>query len=146
MTTRLEPAGKLGAAATAVAVVNGPQDELFDWDAVDWRACERQVQRPVAMLSPDLDRTVAELESRGLLTHPHTSAGRVPTERGYRYFAADVLEHISRLTDLAHIKDGDEAIINAPLDVLGINFYTPSYVSAKPGTPDNAAVAMKSSG
>jgi heat-inducible transcriptional repressor len=34
---------------------------------------------------------LAELEARGLLTHPHTSAGRVPTERGYRFFAADVL-------------------------------------------------------
>jgi heat-inducible transcriptional repressor len=35
---------------------------------------------------------LAELEAQGLLTHPHTSAGRVPTERGYRFFAADVLE------------------------------------------------------
>jgi len=35
---------------------------------------------------------LAELESQGLLTHPHTSAGRVPTERGYRFFAADALE------------------------------------------------------
>jgi len=34
---------------------------------------------------------LAELESQGLLTHPHTSAGRVPTERGYRFFAADAL-------------------------------------------------------
>src|SRR5205085_11414135 len=33
---------------------------------------------------------LAELESLGLLTHPHTSAGRVPTERGYRFYA-DVL-------------------------------------------------------
>ena len=37
---------------------------------------------------------LAELESHGLLTHPHTSAGRVPTERGYRFFAADVLERM----------------------------------------------------
>jgi heat-inducible transcriptional repressor len=37
---------------------------------------------------------LAELESRGLLTHPHTSAGRVPTERGYRFFAADTLERM----------------------------------------------------
>jgi beta-glucosidase len=50
-------------------------------------------------------------------------------------YPADVLEHISRITDLSFIKDGDEAIINAPIDVLGINFYTPSYVSAKPGHP-----------
>ena len=35
---------------------------------------------------------LAELESLGLLTHPHTSAGRVPTEAGYRFFADEVLE------------------------------------------------------
>jgi heat-inducible transcriptional repressor len=34
---------------------------------------------------------LAELESLGLLTHPHTSAGRVPTERGYRYYADELL-------------------------------------------------------
>ena len=34
---------------------------------------------------------LAELEARGLLTHPHTSAGRVPTERGYRFYADELL-------------------------------------------------------
>jgi heat-inducible transcriptional repressor len=34
---------------------------------------------------------LAELESLGLLTHPHTSAGRVPTELGYRYYADGLL-------------------------------------------------------
>ena len=29
---------------------------------------------------------MAILEELGYLTHPHTSAGRVPTEKGYRYF------------------------------------------------------------
>ena len=29
---------------------------------------------------------LAFLEEEGLLTHPHTSAGRVPTDHGYRYF------------------------------------------------------------
>jgi heat-inducible transcriptional repressor len=28
----------------------------------------------------------AELEDEGYLTHPHTSAGRVPTDKGYRYY------------------------------------------------------------
>jgi RNA-directed DNA polymerase len=45
MTTKLEPADKLGAAATSVVVVNGPQDELLDWNAVDWRAHEQNVRR-----------------------------------------------------------------------------------------------------
>ena len=30
---------------------------------------------------------LAELESLGLLTHPHTSAGRIPTDSGYRFYA-----------------------------------------------------------
>jgi heat-inducible transcriptional repressor len=34
---------------------------------------------------------LAELETLGLLTHPHTSAGRVPTELGYRYYADELL-------------------------------------------------------
>ena len=34
---------------------------------------------------------LAELEDRGLLTHPHTSAGRVPTDLGYRYFIESLM-------------------------------------------------------
>jgi beta-glucosidase len=50
-------------------------------------------------------------------------------------YPADMLQHMSRFTDLTFIEDGDLETINAPIDVLGINFYQPSYVSAKPGTP-----------
>jgi heat-inducible transcriptional repressor len=35
---------------------------------------------------------LAELERLGLLTHPHTSAGRVPTEAGYRVYVDALLE------------------------------------------------------
>src|SRR6266853_2846863 len=35
---------------------------------------------------------LAELEALGLLTHPHTSAGRVPTESGYRLYADGLLK------------------------------------------------------
>ncbi len=34
---------------------------------------------------------LANLEEAGLLAHPHTSAGRVPTEAGYRYFVDRLL-------------------------------------------------------
>jgi heat-inducible transcriptional repressor len=34
---------------------------------------------------------LANLEDLGLLQHPHTSAGRVPTESGYRYFVDRLL-------------------------------------------------------
>ena len=35
---------------------------------------------------------LANLEELGLLQHPHTSAGRVPTDRGYRFFVDGLLE------------------------------------------------------
>lgn len=34
---------------------------------------------------------LAVLETLGLLTHPHTSAGRVPTDLGYRYFIESLM-------------------------------------------------------
>ncbi len=34
---------------------------------------------------------MAVLEDKGYLTHPHTSAGRVPTEKGYRYFVEKLM-------------------------------------------------------
>jgi heat-inducible transcriptional repressor len=35
---------------------------------------------------------MADLEKRGYLTHPHTSAGRIPTAEGYRYFVKHLME------------------------------------------------------
>jgi len=35
---------------------------------------------------------LAALEAAGYLTHPHTSAGRVPTETGYRYYVDRLME------------------------------------------------------
>jgi heat-inducible transcriptional repressor len=34
---------------------------------------------------------LAVLEERGLLAHPHTSAGRIPTDAGYRYYVDELL-------------------------------------------------------
>jgi len=44
-------------------------------------------------LSPATIRNVmADLEDLGLLTQPHTSAGRIPTEEGFRYYVEHLLE------------------------------------------------------
>ncbi len=37
---------------------------------------------------------LADLEAAGLLTHPHTSAGRVPTESGYRYYVESIVDSV----------------------------------------------------
>jgi heat-inducible transcriptional repressor len=35
---------------------------------------------------------LAALETSGLLTHPHTSAGRIPTDAGYRHFVESIVD------------------------------------------------------
>ena len=37
---------------------------------------------------------LAELEANGLLTHPHTSAGRIPTDAGYRFFVESIVDAV----------------------------------------------------
>jgi len=37
---------------------------------------------------------LAELEANGLLTHPHTSAGRIPTDSGYRFYVESIVEAV----------------------------------------------------
>jgi heat-inducible transcriptional repressor len=50
-------------------------------------------QREDVSLSPATVRNVmADLEERGLLSQPHTSAGRVPTDRGFRVYVDQVVK------------------------------------------------------
>jgi heat-inducible transcriptional repressor len=56
-------------------------------------ALVRRYSLPVS--SATVRNELAELEDLGLLTHPHTSAGRVPTDLGYRYFIESLLPDTS---------------------------------------------------
>jgi heat-inducible transcriptional repressor len=60
---------------------------------------------------------LAALESAGYLTHPHTSAGRVPTDAGYRFYADSLLHpgalpaRAGALVDLSRMRrEVDEAM------------------------------------
>ncbi len=59
---------------------------------------------------------LARLEELGLLQHPHTSAGRVPTDRGYRHFVDELMadgslpEPAPRLELSAMRREVDEAM------------------------------------
>jgi heat-inducible transcriptional repressor len=37
---------------------------------------------------------LSDLEASGLLTHPHTSAGRIPTDAGYRFYVESIAEAV----------------------------------------------------
>lgn len=50
--------------------------------------------------APTIRNELRNLEENGFLTHPHTSAGRVPTEKGYEYYLTHLLEKNPPETDL----------------------------------------------
>ncbi|PAP80473.1 heat-inducible transcription repressor HrcA [Rubrivirga sp. SAORIC476] len=52
----------------------------------------------VELSSASVRSTMRDLEDAGYLGHPHTSAGRVPTERGYRTYV-DSLMDVTGLSD-----------------------------------------------
>ena len=59
------------------------------------RTVARQFQLGVSPAT--IRNTMADLEEKGFLFHPHTSAGRIPTDRAYRYYV-DALMRPLRLS------------------------------------------------
>lgn len=69
---------------------------------------------------------MADLESKGFLIQPHTSAGRVPTQQGYRYY----VDHLLKVTpvsqsgreyiasELSKNSDSPESILQCVADLL----------------------------
>jgi heat-inducible transcriptional repressor len=80
---------------------------------------------------------LAELEARGLLMHPHTSAGRVPTERGYRFYAERLLERLEPRPgtfplDFTAARSEVEAALRATTEMLAQATRLLALVSAPP--------------
>lgn len=51
-------------------------------------------RRSALGLSPaSIRSTMGDLESKGFLYHPHTSAGRIPTDRAYRVYVDNMVRH-----------------------------------------------------
>ena len=54
---------------------------------------------PLDLSSATIRNILADLEEDGYLTHPHTSAGRVPTQQGYRYYVDNLMHEIQLLEE-----------------------------------------------
>jgi heat-inducible transcriptional repressor len=54
-------------------------------------------RHPLGVSPATVRNTMADLEEKGFLYHPHTSAGRIPTDQAYRYYV-DTLMKPRRLT------------------------------------------------
>ena len=64
-------------------------------------------KRPgVAVSSATVRNEMAVLEQEGFLVQPHTSAGRIPTDKGYRFFV-DHLTQPGLLDETMHAQVGD---------------------------------------
>ena len=80
----------------------------------------------IKVSSATIRNTMAALEQEGYLDHPHTSAGRVPTFKGFRYYIDNLMnpepvaaENISRIDELLD-KGGltDDAIVESASTAL----------------------------
>jgi len=82
------------------------------------------VEQAGLSVSPSTVRNeLSDLEARGLLTHPHTSAGRVPTERGYRFYADELLARADARTgpfplDLSALRREVDSALQATTEML----------------------------
>ncbi len=57
-------------------------------------------------------------------------------------YPADVLEDIFAVSDLAHISDGDLAVISVPIDALGLNYYRRHHVRFSRGASAKGSKAQ----
>ncbi len=63
-------------------------------------------------LSPATIRNImSDLEETGFLNHPHTSAGRIPTDKGYRFY-------VDSLMDPPSLHSVEKNLINSGLELL----------------------------
>jgi len=95
----------------------------------------------VNLSSATIRSELAELADLGYLAQPHTSAGRVPTDSGYRYFV-DFLMDVEPVPERVHAFINDE-MRAAPADVEGMVERVAMTVAA---VTQNASVASAPQG
>jgi heat-inducible transcriptional repressor len=99
---------------------------------------KRLVAESALSVSPSTVRNeFAELEARGFLTHPHTSAGRVPTDSGYRLYVDTLLEgpepgRAEFPLDLTAVRSEVESALQATTEILSDVTRLLALVSAPP--------------
>src|SRR5260370_4114621 len=98
----------------------------------------------VNLSSATIRSELAELADLGYLTQPHTSAGRVPTDSGYRYFV-DFLMDLEPIPDRIKTYIQDE-LRAAPADLEGLVDRAPMTIApvtqnASVGSPPQGSLA-----
>ena len=89
--------------------------------------------------SATIRNEMAELESMGYLEQPHASAGRVPSEMGYRFYVDSLVEHyvmtaheVSQINQLLRAKMGELDQILVEASNLAANLTNYTAIAIKP--------------
>ncbi|MDX6666119.1 MAG: heat-inducible transcriptional repressor [Solirubrobacteraceae bacterium] len=108
---------------------------------VAYQASEQPVGSKTLAADPEVEASaatirseLAALELEGLLTHPHTSAGRVPTDSGFRYFVDKLLPTAprGRRLDLQLVRREVDAAMRVTSETLSQVTNLMAIVSAPP--------------
>src|SRR3989338_367134 len=79
----------------------------------------RFVARQLGFSSATIRNVMADLEEAGLIMHPHTSAGRIPTDKGYRLYIDSLMRKRTVSESIAGtIRQQYEATIRSLEDVM----------------------------
>ena len=93
--------------------------------------------------SATIRNEMAELEAMGYLEQPHTSAGRVPSEKGYRFYVDSLIEHyamtareIYQINELlkAKMAELDQILLTASKVASSLTNYTAFAIKPKAQT------------
>jgi heat-inducible transcriptional repressor len=112
---------------------------LATGDAVGSRTVTRR--HGIDLSAATVRNVMSDLEDAGLLKQPHTSAGRVPTDQGLRYFVDSLLKVRSvsarereELTQRYHINTGDldSALRDASRVLAELSSHTVVLVTPRP--------------
>ena len=69
-----------------------------------------KISKDLGYSSATIRNEMAELENLGLLEQPHTSAGRIPTTEGYRWYVDQVMK-------IKSLNSKEKAFYNALMDM-----------------------------
>ena len=67
------------------------QEHLNTGEPVGSRTISERFERAAGLSSATIRNVMGELEDAGLVEQPHTSAGRIPTDQGYRFYVNHLL-------------------------------------------------------
>jgi heat-inducible transcriptional repressor len=97
------------------AIIN---EHFVTGEPVGSKALSDKFANASGLSSASIRSVMGELEELGLLEQPHTSAGRVPTDKGYRFYVDNLLGVLSLSNDDLRLIGGefgfDSDLVDAP--------------------------------